>query len=606
MTMVLGENGLFRRAQDAKDRTEKAEGDMALWMNDVTATLESQMAEKPKQTSGLYDLNDNMIYNWNTLLEKGFLTDTNGVLTSGCKSNVNPHENDMIGKLVIDDSITEIGNDGLNGLTKLEVIVLPDNIKLDQFALQNTGIKSVGPKGSGASVELPTCITSIDEGVFYKCEDLSKVVIGDKITKISQNAFFYCSKLSKVAMLDNVEEIGDRAFCGCSQLEIWVPDTVKSVGDWAFGGVKVVCYLGNLPTKEWCSSDIFHKFNAVGVCQICNYHKYSSDSEITLNDKNAYLIGYSKNTIEELNIPESVDFEGKKYKIVGVDDNTFSKDTKIKKATFSNSILKIGKYVLRDCSNLEEVYIPENTTNIGNGFVYNCVKLNKINISNTNSKYMDVDGICYSKDGSILIAAPIGRNYTNFKISDSVSELGQNCFVNTSIESIEIPSKITTIGAGALQQCSKLKSVNIKANVLTLPSDFCYKSSELVSVTFSNSIKTIEHGCFKECSKLTNLILPTSLEKLGYSAFQDCNSLKSIYIPQTVNSIGASAFFNTKANINFENYNNIKEVSYWSFYTCTVSDSKAKEYLISLNSEAFNRPDATMDGRDNPVYKFEI
>lgn len=322
INLVLGDNGIVNRTKDAKEKTEYAQekervqyavidaldwetttvqteklkealkNEFNLSDTEINNRLETKSDNGPwiyngdkgkheidengsiskKLESGLYDLDDNQIYDWNELLKKGYITVTDGVLTTGYKYSKNPNENNLVGKLVIDDSVTEIGEEGLGGLTKLEKIVLPEGIILNTDAMENTGIRSIGPKGSGASVELPRSIKEIPSYTFEKCEKLTYGVLNDNIDKINRYAF-----------------------SRCENLEIQVSSNIKNISDYSFNNVKVVCYTGEISTKYWGSYNI-HKFDTTGTCEICKYHKdiELSGTEITLNNENAYIVGYQK------------------------------------------------------------------------------------------------------------------------------------------------------------------------------------------------------------------------------------------------------------------------------------------------------------------------
>ena len=630
---ILGDNGIISRSKDAKERTEYAQEqekvkyavvdafnienttiqtedlknalkkEFNLSDVEIDNRLETKSDDGPwiftgdkgkheidengsvskKLESGLYDLEDNQIYDWNELLKKGYITVTNGVLTTGYSDYANPHSEDLVGKLVIDDSVTEIGENGLRKLKKLEKIVLPENIILDEYAMSEIGINGIGPKGSGASLELPKSLKRIESNAFYSCEELTSVKLDEKI-----------------------EEIGKTAFAYCKKLEIWVPNTIKKVESWAFVGTSVVCYLGDLSTENWCSEDTFHKYNAIGICQICNYHKYASNNEITLNKDNAYIVGYKKNETEELNIPEQVEFEGKQYTIVGIDKSTFNYDSKIRKVIIPNTVKSIGEYVLYECSNLEEVYVPASATDIKNAFVSRCNSLKKIDIADGNTRYMDIDGVCYSKDGRILIAYPPAKDCTDFVIPSKVEQLGEWCFTATNVNKIIIPETVKKIGGETFYKCKNLTDLVINANCTEIPAMLCYECQNLKSVTMSDTITSILGSAFKNCYSMTEIKLSNKLEKIGYTAFKDCGRLKTITLPATVKELGGMALYSWNLNVNFENYLNLKIIGDYALAKCIINDENAKEYILSINSTALEEPGMTGGAWNSESYVFDI
>ncbi len=55
-------------------------------------------------------------------------------------------------------------------------------------------------------------VTSIGDGAFYGCKNLSEVNIADSVTKIGGYTFYECNALSELLISNNVTEIGDAAF----------------------------------------------------------------------------------------------------------------------------------------------------------------------------------------------------------------------------------------------------------------------------------------------------------------------------------------------------------------------------------------------------------
>ena len=62
-------------------------------------------------------------------------------------------------------------------------------------------------------------VTGIGELAFYKCAELTSVVIPEGITSIGDNAFQGCNKLTSVEIPDTVKSIGELAFYNCSSLK---------------------------------------------------------------------------------------------------------------------------------------------------------------------------------------------------------------------------------------------------------------------------------------------------------------------------------------------------------------------------------------------------
>lgn len=172
---------------------------------------------------------------------------------------------------------------------------------------------------------------------------------------------------------------------------------------------------------------------------------------------------------------------------VDVPRDMFGKCTGLKKVTLKNGVRSIGEDAFRDCSSLESV-IFENTVleKISDGAFWGCSALSSI------------------------------------VLPDSVTEIEKYAFFETGLRNIQLPEKLTLIGAYAFCNCKNLKQVQ-------LPSQ----------------LKELGNGAFSSCENLAQIQLPAQLNKLGTDAFRNCTSLDKIDIPAGLTQIEPDTFCNT-------------------------------------------------------------
>ncbi len=84
------------------------------------------------------------------------------------------------------------------------------------------------------SYEIPEGVEIVRSKAFYKCLDLTEIVLPSTLKSIEEKAFFRCN-LKSITLPDSLEFIGKDAFAFCSAVEkVTIPATVKQIDDYAF------------------------------------------------------------------------------------------------------------------------------------------------------------------------------------------------------------------------------------------------------------------------------------------------------------------------------------------------------------------------------------
>ena len=166
--------------------------------------------------------------------------------------------------------------------------------------------------------------------------------------------------------------------------------------------------------------------------------------------------------------------------ITSIGDGAFAKCTSLKTIIIPNDVKEIGNLVFMGCTSLEEINIGELTSYISEKDFRDCSSLEAINVSVHNEKYMSMDGVLYSKDGSTLIYYPQGKKDSSFVVPDSVSVIGSYAFSeNPYIENIILSDSVTSINNLAFGDCISLKSINIPSAVTKIGIGAFYNCSAL-------------------------------------------------------------------------------------------------------------------------------
>ena len=182
------------------------------------------------------------------------------------------------------------------------------------------------------------------------------------------------------------------------------------------------------------------------------------------------------------------------------------------------------------CNMLQEIYIGDGVTSIGNYAFYSCYSLASIIIPNgVTSIGSSAFYSCYSL-ASIIIP-------------DGVTSIGSYAFSGCySLASITIPDGVTSIGSSAFSGCYSLASITIPDGVTSIGNYTFQNCYSLANVIIPNGVTSISNYTFQNCHSLANVIIPNGVTSIGNYAFSGCYSLASIIIPNGVTSIGSYAF----------------------------------------------------------------
>ena len=138
------------------------------------------------------------------------------------------YKNKKIKKVIIPDTVTELGSSVFKECRKLESVELSKNTSV-------MGGECFKDCKSLTAIILPDSLTEIRGETFMGCSSLKTVVLPNKITEIKGNTFENCSSLEIINIPSGVTRIAAHAFYGCTSLfNVFVPDTVKEIGSSAF------------------------------------------------------------------------------------------------------------------------------------------------------------------------------------------------------------------------------------------------------------------------------------------------------------------------------------------------------------------------------------
>ena len=284
--------------------------------------------------------------------------------------NLSPatQKKDSVKKVVIEKSVTSIGNDAFHNCNSLTSITIPESVtSIGSFAfdscssLTNITIPdSVIGIGSSAfcdcssltSIVIPNSVTSIGSYAFDDCKNLTSITIPDSVTSIGNKAFSGCRSLTSITIPDSVTRIGSSAFSECRSLtSITIPDNVTSIGYFAFFNCSS---LTSITILDSVTSIGNYAFFGCGLTSITIPDSVTSIGEAAFSDcTNLKTISLScGSTLKRSNFGEQAD-------LISYTSHTLKK-TEAKAATYAENGNKAywtcehcGKYFLSDDANPE-------------------------------------------------------------------------------------------------------------------------------------------------------------------------------------------------------------------------------------------------------------
>lgn len=545
-------------------------------------------------------------------------------------------------------------------------------------------------KHSGKTYE----VKAIGESAFSGASQLERVVTYN-IESIGKKAFAGCEKLEHIDLSDSLVEIEEYAFAWCNIENIKLPETTERIGQYAFVGSnhlrKVICEAPTPPSisrtsfdKETLNKGVLLVFQA----DLANYqnaegwkdfssilsieeeqksklrfessndddedddegdgNEYEEDKDLILTDDVIYRIGENNEVhIERINpeiegtlhIAETIEKDGKTYRVTGIE-----------------------KGALSECDKIKQVFIPGSIQDIEIGVFVNCDNLTDIHVDESNACFTDIDGVLADKYKSILICYPKNRKAKLYEVPGSVIGIAPACFIDCAklehvvmldnirhigiqafyncknLRSIGLPKGLSEINGGAFYQCPQLESIyalgedtaelNDPFDNFTLKNATLYVAREHLQQYKANTewakfckIKPLNEFTIKgtDCTFVVNgedtatlthvdenhkgeLSVPESIvldgktylvDRIGRNALENCKNITTVFLPTRLRSICYQAFFNCKSLKSIVLPNNLKVIENEAFCQCSsLTKVEIPEQVEALGDGIFF--DATM------------
>lgn len=137
-------------------------------------------------------------------------------------------------------------------------------------------------------------------------------------------------------------------------------------------------------------------------------------------------------------------------------------------------------------------------------------------------------------------------NLTDVTLADQYTNISDGTFSGcTSLKSLTMPSNLKYLGSKVFEG-SQLSTITIPESVISISDSAFQDCHYLTEVKWPNKALAIPESAFKNCDAMTSFIIPEELTEIRKGAFAGCCALTDIYChPITPPSLGEGALGNT-------------------------------------------------------------
>lgn len=340
-------------------------------------------------------------------------------------------------------------------------------------------------------------------------ESITSIIINNGVTSIGDVSFASCTYLTSVNIPNSVTSIGNCAFSSCQSLtSVVIPNSVQSIGWGAFNACYSLTFI-----------NISNNITSI------EHRTFSYCSSLT-----------------SVSIPNSV---------TNIEENAFFNCSGLTSINIPTSVSSIGATAFCGCYGLISVTAPAS--------IFEAEEYNWTGYTRSLQSVTFTSGeLTYNVLG-VLARSNKTLNYLNIAAVNN-TELEDEAFKGFyNLQTLILPSDLTTIGYMAVADCKNLQSINIPASVTEISQSAFENCRSLQSITFGEStnpasgrhnmlassnsqLQTIGNWAFYNCHELQNLEIPEGVTYIGDGAFYGCVYMEDLVLPASIQSIGDNTF----------------------------------------------------------------
>ena len=374
---------------------------------------------------------------------------------------------------------------------------------------------------------------------------IKAVTIPDTVTSIGNYAFYGISLPETLTLPDSVLNIGSYAFSNCSTLKkLTVPENVTSIGDSAFANssnLTLTVTRGSYARLYAVRNSVAYAIpgeqrtvTAQGICGSNICWTLYQDGTMEL-DGSGDMSSYNSDS----NVPWASHRESVKALSIGtniksIGKRTFSGCTALKTFTIPENLTSIGEYAFQNCAALSALTIPETVTSIYSNAFSQCENLT---MTVTRGSY----GRTYAIENGVKHVTSDDESKTVVTASGTCGSSGSNgnnllwLFYQNGTLSFEGSGAMANYSSKELHTTAPWYPYYQQITAINIPDGV----TRIGSYAFFGNAEYLNDFRF---SKLETVTIPDSVTAIGSYAFSNCIALASVKLSGKLTSIERNAF----------------------------------------------------------------
>lgn len=483
-------------------------------------------------------------------------------------------------ELNIPSAVTKIGDAALMDCPSLETVTVPNSVKyigksfvsgctsLKEMSVPFIGIEAGNDNFVGAwfdsesytgNAGIPTTLkkitvtadSTVDAHAFHGMSALTDIVWSTRPTEIGAYAFYGCSALKNLSIsFAGVKTVSDYAFYNCRSLQaIALPANVTEIGAYAFAKCSALKTLsagtalqsvgtGALQDTAWLADQ------ANGFVMLANV-----------------LYTYKGKADKSLTLPATV---------TAIADRALASRSDVTEVTIPSSVKYIGKEILKGS------------------------KIATLTVPHVGATASDSTFVAYFFGGNSAAdnATVLPSSLKTLRITDVTVIADDLCNGAKYLQTVSVPAKTTSVGAGAFANCAALKTVEYNAVNATVNATAFENSSNITAVKFGNQVAVIPTNLCTKRYYLTSVEIPESVTSIQSRAFAGCFRIEKVkFSAVNCTSVAEDAFENCHKLVNIELGNKVTHIPANLFsnelYGGNVTDVTIPASVTSIADGAF-------------------